>query len=255
MMNSREIPWPRILAEGTAVVVSILLAFAIDAWWDERKERDDERDVLLALKAEFEANQLEAISVIDHHEDSVRRIREFRTMSPAAIEALTLNEQRRLVAKFASPRTFDPQRGSVRALIGAGKLGILRDPGLRDALMTFMTIVEDADEDRYYMGETSLWVWQEMLRLGGPWRIDPAEFDTANCSDTGFDRYCYIVEQTSYLPDVTASELLLIQDDKMIMGLIDRNKVHSVRYASEVNEMQEQIEIILDRINASLDQR
>ena len=34
-----------------------------------------------------------------------------------------------------------------------------------------------------------------------------------------------------------------------------RNKVHSVRYASEVNEMQEQIEIILDRINASLDQR
>ena len=56
MINTREIPWPRILAEGTAVVVSILLAFAIDAWWDERKERDDERDVLLALKAEFEAN-------------------------------------------------------------------------------------------------------------------------------------------------------------------------------------------------------
>lgn len=255
MMNSREIPWPRILAEGTAVVVSILLAFAIDAWWDERKERDDERDVLLALKAEFETNQLGAISVVDHHEDSVRRIREFRSMSQASIEALTLNEQRSLVAKFASPRTFDPQRGSVRALIGAGKLGILRDPGLRDALMTFMTIVEDADEDRYYMGETSLWVWQELLRLGGPWRVLPADFDPGNCSGTNFDRFCYIVEQTSHLPDVTARELLLIQGDERIMGLIERNKIHSVRYASEVNEMLEQIERILERIDWGLGQR
>jgi hypothetical protein len=254
-MRRREIPWPRILAEGTAVVVSILLAFAIDAWWDERKERDDEREVLLALRAEFEANRLDAISAIDHHEDAVRRIREFRSMSPASIEALTLDEKRILVARFASPRTFDPQRGSVRALIGAGRLGILRDPGLRDALMTFMTIVEDADEDRYYMGETSLWVWNELLRLGGPWQILPAEFDQGNCNGAAVDRYCYIVEQMSYLPDVTAAELLLIQNDRRIMGLIDRNKVHSVRYASEVKEMLEQIEKILQGIDSGLAQR
>jgi hypothetical protein len=175
MSNSREIPWPRILAEGTAVVVGILLAFSIDAWWDERKERAEEQEVLRALKAEFEVNQFEAQAVIDHHEDSIRRIRAFKTMPPASLEALQQIESTNLVRAFAGPRTFDPQRGSVRALIGAGKLGILRDPSLRDALMTFMTIVEDADEDRYYMGETSLWVWREMLRLGGPWRVLPAE--------------------------------------------------------------------------------
>jgi hypothetical protein len=254
MTKTRTIPWPRILVEGTAIVASILLAFAIDAWWDEQKERADEREVLLALKAEFEVNKREAKAVIDHHEDSVQRIREFKSMRPDLIEAMAPVDSRILVASFASPRTFDPQRGSVRALIGAGKLGILRDHALRDALMSFMTIVEDADEDRYYMGETSLWVWRELLRLGGPWRMLPTSYELGDCKDTNSNRYCYIVEHTRDLPDITTAELLLIQNDKVLMGLIDRNKIHSVRYASEVNEMLEQIERTLERIESGLDQ-
>jgi len=31
-MPTRSIPWPRILAEGVAIVLSILLAFGIQAW-------------------------------------------------------------------------------------------------------------------------------------------------------------------------------------------------------------------------------
>jgi hypothetical protein len=33
------IDWKRISAEAAAVVVSILIAFSIDAWWQERSER------------------------------------------------------------------------------------------------------------------------------------------------------------------------------------------------------------------------
>ena len=53
MNNRQSIPWGRILAEGAAIVVSILLAFAIDAWWDNRKERFEEHQILLGLEAEF----------------------------------------------------------------------------------------------------------------------------------------------------------------------------------------------------------
>lgn len=252
MASRREIPWARILVEGTAIVASILLAFSIDAWWDERNERADEREVLVALKAEFEANRLEARDVIDHHEHHTRLFREFRSMSPESIAAMSPDEYRILSAAFASPRTFDPQRGSVRALIGAGKLGILRDHALRDALMSFMTIVEDADEDRYYMGETSMWVWRELLRLGGPWRMLPTSKPLGDCDVETFNRYCFILERTSDLPDLTPSDLLAIQNDPGVMGLIERNKIHSVRYAAEVNEMLEQIEKILERIDSSL---
>ena len=36
---SRPIPWLRVFAEGAVIVVSILLAFGIDAWWEGRQER------------------------------------------------------------------------------------------------------------------------------------------------------------------------------------------------------------------------
>ena len=65
----RDIQWPRILAEGTAIVLSILLAFSIDAWWADRKEADAEQRQLHSLLSEFRearhqlATQLEGLEV------------------------------------------------------------------------------------------------------------------------------------------------------------------------------------------------
>jgi hypothetical protein len=53
MASSNNIQWKRISAEGAAIVVSILLAFSIQAWWDDRQEFDDERVILAALLDEF----------------------------------------------------------------------------------------------------------------------------------------------------------------------------------------------------------
>ena len=47
------IPWSRYLVEGGVIVGSILLAFAIDAWWEDRSEQ--------ALEREFLVNTLDSI--------------------------------------------------------------------------------------------------------------------------------------------------------------------------------------------------
>ena len=67
MTNSRNTHWPRIFAEGGAIVVSILLAFWIDAWWDDRADEQQERALLNALLQDFQAarDEFEAISA-DH---------------------------------------------------------------------------------------------------------------------------------------------------------------------------------------------
>jgi len=49
MRAKNNIPWKRLLAEGAAIVASILLAFWIQASWDERQERSAERVVLQSL--------------------------------------------------------------------------------------------------------------------------------------------------------------------------------------------------------------
>ena len=35
--------WPRLLVEGVAIVASILLAFGIDAWWQDRQTHYEEQ--------------------------------------------------------------------------------------------------------------------------------------------------------------------------------------------------------------------
>jgi hypothetical protein len=60
-VTTRSIPWPRILAEGVAIVLSILLAFGIQAWWEGRQERLEEREILIGLRDEL----LEIRDVID----------------------------------------------------------------------------------------------------------------------------------------------------------------------------------------------
>ncbi|MDX1674282.1 MAG: hypothetical protein R3314_05700 [Longimicrobiales bacterium] len=41
----RDIPWPRLVIEAVLIVASILLAFAIDAWWDEARDRAVETEL------------------------------------------------------------------------------------------------------------------------------------------------------------------------------------------------------------------
>lgn len=53
MSNKFEISWPRIVAEGMAIVVSILLAFWIQAWWENRQAHADERIMLTVLSVEL----------------------------------------------------------------------------------------------------------------------------------------------------------------------------------------------------------
>ena len=56
MTKNQPIPWLRIGTESVAIVGSILLAFAIDAWWDERQERRLESEYLAAVLDEIDRN-------------------------------------------------------------------------------------------------------------------------------------------------------------------------------------------------------
>lgn len=70
MANSNHIPWTRLTIEGGAIVVSILLAFWIDAWWDSRNEQIALNEDLSTLGQEISQNlddiemRLELISAV-----------------------------------------------------------------------------------------------------------------------------------------------------------------------------------------------
>jgi hypothetical protein len=57
MDANRNIPWPRIAVEGAAIIASILLAFSIDAWWENKQQHDAEQVVLETLLEDLRDKQ------------------------------------------------------------------------------------------------------------------------------------------------------------------------------------------------------
>lgn len=64
MTEPQKISWKRISVEGATIVASILLAFAIDAWWDEFRDREDAKIILTSLHEEL-VEVAEFVSVHD----------------------------------------------------------------------------------------------------------------------------------------------------------------------------------------------
>src|SRR5687768_5999991 len=114
------------------VVSSILVAFALDAWWDGRELRQDERQNLIGLRAEFstiarmlqqeQTLQAEVASVVDTL---------LMLTGPAAT---TPPDFKRLLNRAFVARTLDVSTGTLDALMAGGRLEILRNEQLRSAL-------------------------------------------------------------------------------------------------------------------------
>ena len=138
----------RLFWEAVVVIVSILTAFALDAWWDSSAARADLRRELDSVAEELEANR-EALFIrlegrrgmIASIDDMLLRIdgRGSRSQVEFADSVLYLS--------FVTSPTTDPSIGGLDALIASGRLAMLRDPELRRFLAGFRNVVEDVRED------------------------------------------------------------------------------------------------------------
>jgi hypothetical protein len=158
---ARQIPWLRIAAEGVAIIVSILLAFGIQAWWDGRSIGVQVRQDLQNISQETLLNRARVVRAID-----VRtRLAAGTSLLAQAIEsnvgAPVISLPDTLVwLGTAGPNTPDLPFGAVEALIASGRLAFVEDPELRVRLGRIRNTADDAQEgsgrlmrlyDEYYL--------------------------------------------------------------------------------------------------------
>lgn len=229
------------LIEGVVIVASILFAFAIDAWWDERVERREEAEILDSLKIEYQAN-LELVTLVaDGHVSFRTSVEEMMARSEEEIRALPQETLSFFVLSLCQPWTFDGVLGTTDALIGAGKLDVLSHPPLRSALTTFLNIIDDASEDAHFLMEDAKNVWNREVALGGPWS-DPA-------TETGTKDFAIAVP--AYLSPPTADDVIRILGDKTLTGLIGRCHLNTGYYLSELATLRETAIEVLELIGES----
>ena len=130
MANSNSIQWKRISAEGAAIVVSILLAFSIEAWWDDYQDRGEEQGILLGLKSEFEQNlafiEIE-LSYRNAVIDSILKIFD-ASVAQTSIEPEILDE---LIGDVTWWQNIEYSRGAIDGLLQSGGLSLIENEELR----------------------------------------------------------------------------------------------------------------------------
>ncbi len=90
-----EFEWRQLMLEGVVIVISILLAFAIDAWWDERQaaERDSERLVRVQSELRLNSEMLQQrISFLDRAATSVYAVQGWMGPEPEIVDINTFTE-------------------------------------------------------------------------------------------------------------------------------------------------------------------
>ncbi|MFV1988025.1 MAG: hypothetical protein ACC682_12150 [Gemmatimonadota bacterium] len=144
---TKQIPWLRVSLEGIVIVGSILLAFTLDAWWQERATRDWEFDQLHALRAEFAGNGELLDDAVGRHDQKIQDVAQILKFLQAARPGDKKIYSDRVLSSLVAWNTSDISTGTLNALLASGGLGDIRDDRLRSELAAWPTVVADAQED------------------------------------------------------------------------------------------------------------
>lgn len=166
MVENKNIQWKRLTAEAVAIVLSILMAFAIDAWWDSRSERAAERSAIDRLIVEFEYNLAELGVSKKRHEGALAATEQLLALTGPERNGphSDATAGKLLLDCFQNP-TLEPRLGTVSSLIASGDLHLLRDTRLQGMLTEWPALAEDLVE------------WQIIERNHGEELILPFTFD------------------------------------------------------------------------------
>lgn len=174
MTESETIPWKRLTAEGGAIVASILIAFAIDAWWQDRTERIIEVQYLQAIHEDL----LSSLELLDEDEAAQQRqIGYLESLLLTDSDTPYSDELRRWVDDgLFNVGTYQPQSSALRDLESSGQSQVIRNPDIRRILASTRQRMDGLE------------IAQRDFQLAQQTLIDPFLVDNFNLSHLMLDR-------------------------------------------------------------------
>ncbi len=234
----REQNWFAIGLEIVIVVFSVVIAFQVTAWGNERANRVEEQELLRGLQGEF----TNVVSALQAQVAKHRRVeRAVSTTLEALATAQRSGAQSATVADTALawayiPSTTQFSQGILIGTLTTGRLGLIRDHELRAALSAWEGVLADVTEDEIasrdiVMHQLEPTMWRRMdVR---PFRNYALLLGTLSASETGA------------ISDVPT--------DPEIIGVLTTRHYWLQHVIQEFSGPQEEAHRILDLIDRSLE--
>lgn len=147
-MNIAGLSWTRLLLEGSAVVVSILLAFAIDAAWDDRQQKQMDLAQFESLYGELQSHRQLLAEAVTAHRKTVEVGLELLGLlaeEPNSGDAARITE---LLDALTDSYRINVPFGSLETAISSGAIARMKDVELATRLANWPTAIEDLKEEQ-----------------------------------------------------------------------------------------------------------
>lgn len=135
-MNSTDIiPWKRISVEATAIVASILLAFAIDAWWEDLAQSDDEIESIDLIRRDL----VSSIELLEIHASFSENASQSALNAYAALSGAGPYDRETIHHDMlrVDRNSLKIPTAAYTDLLSTGNLRVIQDRSLRDAIVRF----------------------------------------------------------------------------------------------------------------------
>lgn len=217
MNNTQSIPWRRISVEAAAIVVSILLAFSIDAWWQDRSDQIRLKEYLSQVRADTLDNQRRLTEALQLEKGQQGVVQEILVALRSPVP-MTLDSARKWTQLepgfiwYSDPRLLD---GAISALVATGDINLVNDPRVKTSLINYLGQLK-ADLNEIDRGVNQFLIHEsELLRA----------FELARTPGT------------ESATDALANELLSIQNDEtaaVVFRLLEKNITSRIWYLEQM---------------------
>ena len=146
MSKSRQpVDWNRLVVEGLVIVVSILLAFAIDAWWDQQREVRDANDQVARVVSELRAN----VAILQAQDQSLeyttRAAREFLSIMGPDVGPVSIQDIGSMMFRIYGVATLSLSNSATQNFLSSGQLTASRWIEVRLSLAELLSKVQQAE--------------------------------------------------------------------------------------------------------------
>jgi len=228
------------MVESVAIILSILLAFAIDAGWDEFKERNHEKAFLVSLLGDFRETRSRIDESIDAHTNIValaHQLLGFHGGDTSNIEPEVLETM--LSAVFFNWQSLYLTSGSRDALFASGDIEIIGNEELRAMLAVWPSRVADAAEDDFLIS-------RDVMNNLAPYL--QSKVRTRNIARITSS------ETAELIPRIESVNYDSLWNDTLFENLVTFRILNETYAVSESNRLREAADAIIRVIEKELDQ-
>lgn len=126
-----------VIGEIVLVVIGILIALQINSWKEEKADAVKEQAYLSGFKSDLLANQQEISSNLYKADIILKRLDTILKINKGLYPNVSLDRFAENILFATAYNTYNSQEGSIDDIMGSGRLGIIKNDSIRQAISSW----------------------------------------------------------------------------------------------------------------------